>query len=99
MLVIVTENIPPRLRGRLTVWMLELRSGVFIGDFSARVRDMLREQLLFSIEDGNAVMIWDTNNEVGFDFETFGRNRRIPLEIDGVKLVSFLPQRSEALPD
>jgi CRISPR-associated protein Cas2 len=26
-----------------------------------------------------------------FDFLTLGPNRRIPLELDGVKLVSFLP--------
>ncbi|TKB82234.1 MAG: type I-E CRISPR-associated endoribonuclease Cas2, partial [Nitrospira sp.] len=33
-----------------------------------------------------------TNNEAGFDFVTLGKNRRIPVEIDGAKLVSFLPE-------
>jgi CRISPR-associated protein Cas2 len=28
MLVIVLENAPPRLRGRLAVWLLEVRAGV-----------------------------------------------------------------------
>ncbi len=28
MLVVVTENIPPRLRGRLAVWLLEVGRGV-----------------------------------------------------------------------
>jgi CRISPR-associated protein Cas2 len=36
-------------------------------------------------------MAWRTNNEAGFDFVTLGANRRIPVELDGVKLVSFLP--------
>ena len=27
MLVIVTNNAPPRLRGRLSVWLLEVRAG------------------------------------------------------------------------
>lgn len=27
MLVVVTENVPPRLRGRLAIWLLELRAG------------------------------------------------------------------------
>ena len=32
MLVIVVENAPPRLRGRLAVWLLEVRAGVYVGD-------------------------------------------------------------------
>ena len=31
MLVIVVENAPPRLRGRLAVWLLEVRAGVYVG--------------------------------------------------------------------
>ncbi len=34
MLVVVTENIPARLRGRLAVWLLEVRAGVYVGDTS-----------------------------------------------------------------
>ncbi|WP_433914847.1 type I-E CRISPR-associated endoribonuclease Cas2e, partial [Escherichia coli] len=26
MLVVVTENVPPRLRGRLAIWLLEVRA-------------------------------------------------------------------------
>ncbi len=37
-------------------------------------------------------MAWVTNTESGFDFLTLGSNRRIPLEFDGIKLVSFLPE-------
>jgi CRISPR-associated protein Cas2 len=31
MLVIVVENAPARLRGRLAVWLLEIRAGVVRG--------------------------------------------------------------------
>ena len=91
MLVIVTENIPPRLRGRLAVWLLEVRAGVYIGDVSQRTRLMLTEQIRMGLQGGNAVVAWSVNNEAGFDFMTFGLNRRIPCDFDGVKLVSFLP--------
>jgi CRISPR-associated protein Cas2 len=37
-------------------------------------------------------MAWTTNTESGFDFETLGTNRRIIVEMDGIKLVSFLPE-------
>lgn len=94
MLVIVVENIPGRLRGRLGVYLIETRSGVYVGDVSKRVREMLWEQVGFYCEDGNAIMMWSTNTESGFDFATIGRNRRMPVEMDGIKLVSFYPEKS-----
>lgn len=101
-MVIVLENAPPRLRGRLAIWLLEVRCGVYVGDYSAKVRDMIWEHVKEGIEDGNAVVIWDTSTESGFDFMTLGKNRRIPVEMDGLKLVSFLPELGEtknALPN
>lgn len=92
MLVTVVENAPPRLRGRLAIWLLEIRAGVYVGKVSRRVREMIWDQIELGIEDGNAVMAWTTNTESGFDFMTLGKNRRVPKEMDGVKLVSFLPE-------
>lgn len=92
MLVIVLENAPPRLRGRLAVWLLEIRAGVYVGNYSVKVRDHIWGQVKTGIGEGNAVMAWRANNEAGFDFVTLGTNRRIPVELDGAKLVSFLPQ-------
>jgi CRISPR-associated protein Cas2 len=94
MLVIVLENAPPRLRGRLAVWLLEIHAGVYIGDFSQKVREMLWMQIIDGIEEGTAIMAWGTNNESGYEFVTAGLNRRIPVDYDGVQLVSFVPQLS-----
>lgn len=91
MLVIVTENVPPRLRGRLAVWLLEVRAGVYVGKFSRKVREMLWAQVEAGIGDGNAVLAWSAPNESGFEVLTLGPNRRIPLQIDGATLVSFFP--------
>ena len=95
MLVIVLENAPPRLRGRLAIWLLEIRAGVYVGNYSVKVRDHIWKNVMEGIGEGNAVMAWRTNNEAGFDFMTLGSNRRIPVELDGAKLVSFLPQNDE----
>jgi len=91
MLVIVTENVPHRLRGRLAVWLIEIRAGVYVGDLSRKVREMIWQQVEVGIEEGNAIMAWSTNTEAGFDFLTLGKNRRLPVELDGLKLVSFYP--------
>ena len=55
MLVIVTNNAPPRLRGRLTAWLVEVRAGVYIGDYGKRVREMIWQQLEALIDDGDDV--------------------------------------------
>ena len=91
MLVIVTENVPPRLRGRLGVWLVEIRAGVYVGNPSAKLRDFIWEQVGQGLEDGNAAMAWNTNTESGYDFKTLGANRREPVDFDGLRLVSFLP--------
>ncbi len=95
MLMVVTENLPPRLRGRLAIWLLELRAGVYVGDVSKRVREMIWNQITELAEEGNVVMAWATNNESGFDFQTYGENRRIPVDLDGLRLVSFLPLQNQ----
>jgi CRISPR-associated protein Cas2 len=92
MLVIVLENAPPRLRGRLAIWLLEIRAGVYVGNYSGKVREHIWEHIKVGLGEGNAVMAWRVTNEAGFDFVTMGTNRRIPVEIDGAKLVSFLPE-------
>ena len=95
MMVIVVENVPPRLRGRLAVWLLEIRAGVYVGKYSRRVREMIWNQVAEGLGQGNAVLIWSTNTEAGFDFQTLGENRRIPVDMEGVKLVSFLQEAQE----
>jgi CRISPR-associated protein Cas2 len=90
-LVVVTENVPPRLRGRLAIWLLEVRAGVYIGDVSKRTREMIWEQLQAGCEDGNVVMAWASSHESGYEFQTLGENRRIPVEFDGLRLVAFQP--------
>ena len=91
MLVIVLENAPPRLRGRLAVWLLEVRAGMYVGDVSRRLREMIWSQVEVGIEEGNAVMAWSAPNESGFELATIGANRRVPIDFDGLTLVSFAP--------
>ena len=99
MLVIVLENAPPRLRGRMAVWLLEVRAGVYVGNYSKRVREHIWSQVKDGLEEGNAVMVWRIKAEAGFEFTTLGKNRRMPVDFDGVQLVSFLPEAVPAVPE
>lgn len=95
MMVIVVENVPPRLRGRLAVWLLEIRAGVYVGRYSRRVRERIWKQVEELIGDGDAVMAWDAPTDQGYDFATAGHNRRMPVDFDGLKLVVFTSQESQ----
>lgn len=92
MMVIVVSNAPARLRGRLAVWFLEIRAGVYVGRYSRRVRERIWEQVVGGIGEGDAVMCWAAPTDQGYDFATVGRNRRMPVDFDGLKLVSFAPK-------
>lgn len=99
MLVIVVEAVPPRLRGRLAVWLLEIRAGVYVGRVSQRRRLMIWAQVEELVGDGNAAMAWAETNEQGFSFATCGRNRRIPVDFEGIQLVSFFPETDDGAAD
>ena len=92
MMVIVVSNAPPRLRGRLGAWLLEIRAGVFVGDYSTRTRERIWTHVEAYIEGGDAVLVWRAPTDQGFAFKTIGRNRRMPVDFDGLTLVQFRPE-------
>lgn len=88
-MVIVVENAPPRLRGRLSLWLAELRAGVYVGVYSARTRERIWREVLALLDDGSAVIAWAAPTDSGFRFETAGENRRVEADFDGLTLVRF----------
>ena len=73
------------------MWLVEIRAGVYVGNYSRRTREMIWEQVQSLIEDGDAIIAWAAANDAGYDFDTCGTNRRIPTDVDGMKVVRFRP--------
>jgi len=44
------------------------------------------------IEGGDAVIASAVQIDAGFEFETFGANRRMPVDFDGFRPVAFTPK-------
>lgn len=86
MIVVSLTNCPPRLRGDLTKWLLELNTGVYVGNVSARVRDELWQRICEHVRDGRATMVFSTNNEQGMDFRVHNTTW-IPTDFDGIQLM------------
>ena len=91
MMVVVLENAPPRLRGRLSLWLVEARAGVYVGQYSKRTRERIWEEIGRMIGPGNAVLAYSAPTEAGYRIETLGANRREPIDFDGLAMVRFKP--------
>ena len=90
MMVIVVENAPPRLRGRLALWLAEIRAGVYVGVYSAKTRERIWRDTKAMIEGGSACIAWTVPTDSGFAFDAVGTNRREPTDFDGLTLVKFV---------
>ncbi|MFJ8762932.1 type I-E CRISPR-associated endoribonuclease Cas2e [Streptomyces cyaneofuscatus] len=86
MTVIVLTNCPPGLRGFLTRWLLEISAGVFIGNPSSRIRDLLWDEVQQYAGQGRALLAYATNNEQGFTFRTHDHTWH-PTDHEGLTLI------------
>lgn len=74
-------------RGFLTRWLLEISAGVFIGNPSARIRDVLWDEVQQYAGQGRALLAHTTNNEQGFTFRTHDHSWH-PIDHEGLTLIS-----------
>ncbi|MFU0805628.1 MAG: type I-E CRISPR-associated endoribonuclease Cas2e [Pseudoclavibacter caeni] len=86
MIALVMTASPPKLRGHLTRWLMEISPGVYVGNVPARVRDLLWDQVLENLADGRAIMAFSAQNEQGLEFRTHGQQWQ-PADFDGVTLM------------
>jgi CRISPR-associated protein Cas2 len=89
MTVIVLESVPVGLRGVLTRWLLEVSAGVFVGNITALVRDLLWEKVTENAKGGRCVLLHRTNNEQGFAIRMHGHEERQLVNLDGLQLIAL----------
>ncbi len=86
MMVLNVTAVPAGLRGDLGKWLTEISPGVFVGNPSARIRDLLWQRTTELCKDGRALLIFSTNNEQGMEFRTH-RHDWAPVDFDGMTLM------------
>ncbi|MDX9851852.1 MAG: type I-E CRISPR-associated endoribonuclease Cas2e [Anaerolineaceae bacterium] len=89
MVVIILEKVPIALRGELTRWLLEVKTGVFVGHVSARVREKLWEKCIHNKRAGGVLQIWSTNTEQHFKMRMEGETSRKIIEEEGLQLIKI----------
>ncbi len=95
MVVMILEKVPASLRGELTRWMIEPRTGVYVGHLSARVRDKLWEKCYLGSQAGGVVQIWSTNTEQHFELRMAGDTSRLLVEAEGLQLIKVPGESSK----
>lgn len=86
MLVISVTECPPALRGDLSRWLLEIDTGVYIGQVSQRVREELWKRVTAHLKSGKAIMVYTARNEQRLDFRIHNAAWE-PIDFDGLKLM------------
>ena len=91
MVVMILERVTPSLRGELTRWLIQPKTGVFVGRVSARVRELLWMRVAKSLKQrGAAVLIHSDNNEQGFRIQTIGQTSKFMVDFEGLTLPKTL---------
>ncbi|MBG0785439.1 MAG: type I-E CRISPR-associated endoribonuclease Cas2 [Anaerolineaceae bacterium] len=89
MIIMILEKVTVGLRGELTRWLIEPRTGVFVGQVSARVRDKLWEKAVTRKRGGGVMQIWNTNTEQGYFLRSSGDTSRNLVEVEGLQLIQI----------
>ena len=87
MTIFVLERVSASLRGELTRWLLEPKTGVFVGRPSALVRDKLWEMICDKLKNGAGLLITQAANEQGFTIRSVGDTSRTVIDIEGLLLI------------
>jgi len=80
----------------LSRWLLEPKTGVFVGNPSARVRDELWLKSIKKARDSGAVLqVWTDKNPQGFSYRQLGERERKLADFEGLTLVKIERSRAE----
>ena len=98
MITISVSNCPLSLRGDLTKWLVEINTGIYVGNVNAKVREELWKRICENINLGQATMVYSTNNEQGFSFKVHNTSW-IPKDYEGITLMKIPLKSGNQLQD
>lgn len=88
MVVLVCEDVTKSQRGEITKWMIEVKSGVFIGNVSFKVREKLWNTIVYNWGI-KSLLLFSFNNEQGFDIKFNNYDGKKVINLDGIVLTNI----------
>ena len=87
-LVVLANNLPPAVRGRMKLWFIEPQPNVFISGVKDAVADEVVHYLYKHCKASAGIMIFQRINRVpGYRIRSIGDTRRELVNISGFQLV------------
>ena len=88
MLVVIANDLPPAVRGRMKLWFLEPRPNVFVSGIKDSVATTVIEYLYQHCPPESGVMVFRSLPQPpGYDIRTVGATNKMLTEISGLQLV------------
>lgn len=86
--MVVANDLPPAVRGRMKLWFVEPRANVFVSGVKDSVAKTVIEYLYKHCPpESGIVMFRSLPGPPGFEVRTIGPTRKALLEISGLQLV------------
>ena len=88
MLVVIANDLPPAVRGRMKLWFVEPRPNVFVSGIKDSVAKKVIDYLVQYCPSESGLMIFKrTSNTPGYEVLGLGDTKRNLVEISGLQLV------------
>lgn len=88
MLVVLANDLPPAVRGRMKLWFIEPRSNVFISGIKDSVADTVVAWMIRHCPpESGVLLVQSISTPPGFRLRTIGPPRKPAIEITGLQLI------------
>ncbi|MFI3272487.1 MAG: type I-E CRISPR-associated endoribonuclease Cas2e [Pseudomonadota bacterium] len=88
MLVVIANDLPPAVRGRMKLWFIEPRPNIFVSGIKDNVAQKVVDYLLEHCPSASGLLIFRRcSNAPGYQIYTQGNTRRSVVNISGLQLV------------
>lgn len=88
MLVVLANDLPPAVRGRMKLWFVEPRSNVFVSGIKDSVAKTVIEYLYkYCPPEAGVVIFRFLPGPPGYEVHTIGPTRKSLIELSGLQLV------------
>lgn len=88
MIVLITNDLHPAVRGRIKLWFVEIRPGVFITGISGYLSKKIVQFLLKQKFGAGSLLIESSTSSPGYKIHHYGQPKRQLIKISGLQLIA-----------
>jgi CRISPR-associated protein Cas2 len=89
MLIVIANDLPPAVRGRMKLWFIEPRTNVFVSGIKDSVAKKVVEYLYKHCPTKSGLIIFrSTSKTPGYEIHGMGDSTRVLIELSGMQLIA-----------